>query len=103
MSEEPPFVERRAHPRTKVQFPLRVAHYFDEMALDQLRFVTRQSRDLSVGGISFFTDAPPLSAQLVVALRLGNSVRHMLIHVRNVVRVADSNYFVCCQFIKQLE
>ena len=94
--------ERRAHPRTPINFSIRVAAYREGVDLNHLLFLTREGRDISAGGIGFFAPAAPANAEIVVELPGEEQVSYWLAHVRHVQRIADVRYAVGCQFIRKL-
>jgi PilZ domain len=92
-------VERRANPRSPLVGTIKVANYKEDLSLDQMLFLVREGGDVSLGGLSYFTETPPTNAKIVAALPGHASPRYMLAHVRHVKRVADARYLVGCQFI----
>jgi hypothetical protein len=79
-----------------------VANFKDDVPIDQLIFWSHEGRNISVGGISYFTSSQPECAQVVIGLPAGEKYRYVLAHIRNVCRVADARYFTCCQFVREL-
>ena len=100
--QTPSGIERRPHPRVPFNVRIKVANYKDDVPLDQLIFRSHQCRNISAGGISYFTSSQPACAQVVVGLPGLEKYRYVLAHIRNVCRVADARYFTCCQFIREL-
>ncbi len=99
---EPPYPnDRRAHPRAACDADSRIAPYVPGMALGNLQFEPVKLKDLSAGGLSFWTTAWPRYGEVAFPLMDHGGEGLMLAHVRKVDHVAG-RYLVHCQFVGRL-
>lgn len=82
-----------------------VAPCTEEGLPDRRSYRQVKCHDISRGGLSYFTDRPPLDEFLVVALGKGPETIYLKCKVSNCVRVdeRDGAFRIGCEFIERLE
>jgi len=95
-------VERRRKPRRSYPYIQRIAPILDGKRPDQNAFQEVQCNDISAGGFSFISDAPPVSDSYVVALGCAPKFTFLTAQVAHVTRVqheGERRFLVGCNYV----
>ena len=105
-SDGTPRVERRASVRSDYRYPQMLAPLIDEKLPSGNDFFMVECKDISAGGIAFYTDKPPEFDNVVVILGRPPAVKQFIarkVNVAEVERYGRRQYCVGCRFVGRVK
>ncbi len=101
-SSTPSGRDRRTQPRQLYPYQQRIAPMLGRRLPSRSMFIPVTCHDISPGGFSFVSPAPPESDQYVVALGRGRSLTYVIAQVAHMTRLeqdGDRRYLIGCNYI----